>query len=150
MNNLQKYQRIVDEIIEKSFPELKEKKIIIKEKTTFSYRAHVGYYPWGMQIIISHQLRKFSHKFIKRILFHELCHLEIFKKWGIIRTNLDFLFYLLSKKHRLKVEKEANILMIKKGYGKQILEVRKENLKRGLTYSLTENEIKYYIKKFKK
>ena len=40
--------------------------------------------------------------------------------------------------------------MIKKGYGELVLNARKSNLKRGLDYSLSEEEIKYYMKKFRK
>ena len=141
------YRKIIDELVEKSFPELKNNKIYIKEKNV-KYRAHVSYFPWGMRIIVSDKLRKFPEKIVKRILVHELCHLELFLNQGIIKTNLVYLAYLISQKVRKKTEAEAIILMIKKGYGKEVIEARKDNLKRGLRYALTDKEIKSYIKKF--
>jgi hypothetical protein len=149
MKYTQKYSKILNELIKKSFPELKGEYIYIKEKRA-PYRAHVSYFPWGFRVIVSKKLRKFSQKLIRRILIHELCHSEIFLGWGVIKTNLDFIYYLISKQHRKAIEREVNILMIKKGYGKYVLESRKENLERGLDYSLTGKEIKSYIKKIRK
>lgn len=141
-----KYQKLIDELIVKSFSRLIGKRVIIEEKDTNKYRAHAKFNLSGLKIIASTQLRKFPLWKIKRILIHELCHLEIFLQWGIIRTNLDWLFYLISKKHRIKIEKEANILMIKKGYGNLLLTTLEENKKRELNYSLTEKEIKSSMK----
>ncbi len=141
---VREYQKIVNSLVEKDFPTLIDKKIIIEEKKA-KWRAHVMYYPWGMYIYVSEQIRNFPKNKIKIILFHELCHLQIFRKWGWIWTNIEYFFYSISEKYRTKIEKDANILMIKKGYGKEILAVRKENLERGLTFSLTAKEIKYYM-----
>jgi len=117
MNYVRNYQKIVNNFIKKSFPILKDEKISIKEKEVV-YRAHANYFPWGMIIIFSRKLRKFPEKSIKRIIFHELCHLEIFKRWGPIKTSLTYLVYRLSKTVRKKVEAEANALMIKKRFKK--------------------------------
>jgi predicted metal-dependent hydrolase len=97
---------------------------------------------------MSTKLRKFPEKSWKRILTHELCHLEIFSKRSWIITNVEFIFYLLSKKIRNRVEREANILMIQKGFGNEVLTARKGNISRGLEYSLSEKEIRDYIKKY--
>jgi len=85
-----------------------------------------------MTIDVSETLRKFNEKSIKRILFHELCHLEIFKKQGILKTLLEYLLYRSSSKVRKRVEAEANILMIKKGHWKEVVSARNGNIKRGL------------------
>lgn len=146
---IEKYNRIVNQLIKQSFPNLKGKRIIIKEKKA-SYRAHVSYLPWGMRIIVSDKLRKFPLKVIKRILIHELCHLEIFKDLGVIKTNLNYLTYLLFSRVRIRTEKEAIILMLKKGYVKEVVEARKNNLRRGMDYAISKEEIKSYMKKFKK
>ena len=143
------YRKIIDGLIEKSFTELKGKKIILEETNTKMYRAHVQYTLSGLKILISNQLRKFPNWKIKRILIHELCHLEIFLKQGWLMTKIDWVFYLLSKRYRTNVERKANQLMIRKGYGKLVLSAMKENKKRGLSYSLTEREIKQYMKRLK-
>jgi hypothetical protein len=64
-------------------------------------------------------------------------------------TKLDWILYLLSKKYRIKVEKQANTLMIKKGFGKLVLSAMRENKKRRLSCSLTEKQIKEHMKKLK-
>jgi hypothetical protein len=145
----QKCERMTARLVKKSFPELKNDKIIVEERKTAKWRAHAVYSISGLKILVSNQIREFPEWKIKRILIHELCHLVEFKKLGYLRTKIDFVIYLLSKKHRTKTEREANILMIKKGYGKLVLSAHKENLTRGLGYSLTEKEIKSYINKFK-
>lgn len=148
-NSLEKYNKIVDELIKKDFPILKNKKIIIKEQNAL-WRAHVNYFPWGLIIYVSLKLRKFPEKSAKRILFHELCHLELFKEQGVIKTNILYIQYRLSSKVRKKVEADANILMIKKGYWKEVMTARNGNIKRGLPYPLSLKEIKYYKNKFRK
>jgi hypothetical protein len=147
MDYIKRYRKIVNNFIKKDFPSLQGKKIIIKEEKA-KWRAHVNYYPWGMRLYISEKLRKFPLNSIKRIIFHELCHLEIFKEQGLIKTNVLYLLYMRSPKIRKKVEAEANILMIKKGHWKEVMTARRGNIKRGLDYALTEKEIKYYMKKF--
>lgn len=146
-NYIKQYERILRELVKKYFPLLKNKKIYIKEKEA-KYRAKVSHLPWGFKITMSTKLRKFPEKSWKRILTHELCHLEIFSKRSWIITNVEFIFYLLSKKVRNGVEKEANILMIQKGFGNEVLTARKGNISRGLEYSLSEKEIRDYIKKY--
>jgi hypothetical protein len=147
MNNYEReYSKIVNVLIRGHFPKLKSKGVIIKEIETLKYRAHVKYGFSGLYIYMSTQLRKFPNWKIRRILIHELCHLEIFLKWGIIRTKIDWIIYLVSKKHRLKDEREANLLMLKKGFGKLILTTIEENKKKGLEYTLTEKEVKDFLK----
>ena len=93
MNYILKYEKIVENFIKKDFPSLKDQKIIIKEKKA-KYRAHVMYFPWGMTIYFNQTLRKFPEKIIKRIIFHELCHLELFKEKGWIKpTNTYTVFH---------------------------------------------------------
>jgi len=141
MDYITKYEKMVSDLVNESFQLLKGKKIALEELDTNLYRAHVKYTFSGLKIIISTQLSKFPNWKVRRILIHELCHLEIFLRWGVIRTNIDWIIYLMSKKHRVAVEREANILMIRKGYGKLILTTIEENKKRGLSYSLTKKEV---------
>ena len=146
MDHVKKYKKIINELILESFPKLKGKSINVQEVDTLKYRAHVMYNFYGFNLLISNQLRNFPLWKIKRIMIHELCHLEIFLNQGVIKTNLSYLIYLFSKSYRLKVERETNILMIKKGYGKLVLTTLNENKRKGLKYSLTEKEIKSLMK----
>jgi hypothetical protein len=145
MNTLKTYRNTINTFIKKDFPSLRKEKIILKEKKA-NWRAHVSHSLQGLTIHVSEKLRSFPMKSIKRILFHELCHLEIFKKQGMIKTNLQFLAYLLSANARKKIEAEANILMIQKGHGQEVITAYMGNKKRGLPYALTLKEIKHYMK----
>ncbi|MDD5133741.1 MAG: hypothetical protein PHD81_00055 [Candidatus Nanoarchaeia archaeon] len=149
MNYIGKYNKIVSNLIKKDFQNLARERIIIKEKNV-KYKAHVRYFPWGATLYLSKQLRKFPEKVVKRIIFHELCHLELFKKEGIIKNNFNYLFYIFSSKTRKRIETEANILMIKKGHGREVMAALKDNLRRGLSYPLSIKEIKQYMDRYYK
>jgi hypothetical protein len=152
MDYVKKYRNIINELIKKDFPALKGQNIIVKEKN-FIYRAKVSYLPWGMRIIVGEKLRKFPEKSVRRILFHELCHLEIFKREGWFRTNLGWFSWIFkSRESKIKCasEREANVLMIKKGHWKEVMTARKGNITRGLPYALSLEEIKYYMKLYSK
>jgi len=150
---IQQYEEIVKELVNKSFPKLKEKKIIIEEKDAW-YRAKVEHKPRRFKIIMATKLRKFPRASRRRILIHELCHLEIFTEQSWLWTYFEFILYYLIlpkigiKKMAIKMEKESNVLMIKKGYGKLVLATCKRHKKRKLPYSLTEKEIKYLTEQY--
>jgi len=152
MNYIEKYRKIVNELIKKNFPILNGLKIIVKEQN-FRYRAKVSYLPWGMKITVGEKLRKFPEKSVRRILFQELCHLEIFQREGFFKTNILSLKYILSSrdyKILFKSEKDANILMIKKGHWREVMTARRTNIRRKLPYALSLEEIKYYRELYSK
>ncbi len=145
----EKYKKIVKKLVEKNFPTLRDEKIIIEENEMKSNaRAKYGF--TGFKIIVSFKLRKFPSKILKGLFAHELCHFEIFKKRGVIITKLGLLLYFTNSKFREKEEKKADKLTIKKGYGKELIYTRKYLKLRKPEFYLTDNEIKHFIKKYKK
>jgi len=115
------YQRILNNLIARHFPNLLVWKIKIIEKK-IEYKAMVKSYPWGNFIFVNPKVRKnYSINPLKALFLHELCHFEIFRKngWGWIRINWDYLHYILSKEYNESVEAEVGKMVIKKGYKKQ-------------------------------
>ena len=125
--NISRYGKIIKQLIDRSFPTLRKENIRIYERENFSYKALVIYLPFFKAIFIDKKLRKASDKALKGLFAHELAHVEIFKKRGQIWTDISAIkyFILKSKKHQKKVEKETNDLVIKKGYKKELTEIRK-------------------------
>lgn len=146
---VKEYDKLVKEIVAKSYPELVGKKIKVVEKEA-KHRAMASYTLNGLQITMTYKLRKFSLKVRKRIITHELSHMVDFVKDGWLLTKIDFIIYILSKKHRYNCERRVDIREIERGYGNYILDVIKENKKRKPhnKYPLTEKEVKDLIKKY--
>lgn len=158
---IEKYQKIVDKLVQKSFPELRKKKIRIVEFPEFlqfwSF-AQSGFNSFF--ILINKSQRKLNLKSIRGNLAHELCHITLdHKNKGLlkdlfhnIRKFLSFIFNTnFSRKIETKIDKEV----IKRGYAGDLLSAHKswidflskENIislhSRGY---LTPNQIKSYAK----
>jgi hypothetical protein len=136
-NFLELYSRVVQEMIEKSYPLLKNKKIKIKEYGHWApwYFYCTGYclYSSGCYTIaVTKRVRKYNKSTFRGILAHELCHAESYQKYfndcrfknsflqeisGIL-GNLQYLKPSLSK----LLERQMDIESIKKGYGKELLD----------------------------
>ncbi len=121
-----KYQRIVDDLIKKSFPELKEKKVKIVEFPkffvfwSFAQKGFGRYY-----IFINKKRRNANVKSLKAQLAHELCHIVLdhmdktvfgdlyhnFRKFLSIGFNTKF-----SRRIETKVDKEV----IRRGYAREL------------------------------
>ena len=156
---VEKYQKIVNQLIKKSFPELKVKKIFIYELPFSSRFYSAGAWNFKIFAIITlfKNSRKYSDEMLKALLAHELSHLENHEKKAYIEDFIYFLKWLFSSKTRADEERKADILTIKKGYGKQyILLTNKiyEKDKKKLEHHkirgyLSPEQIKSYMKKLK-
>jgi hemolysin-activating ACP:hemolysin acyltransferase len=157
------YRHIVNELIKKSFPSLKNRKLFILE----TYHP-IYYWCWAFAfcffkiniIGVSPRTRKMDLISKKGLFVHELCHIENFRK---NTKNRNFLIYryikfLLNKNYAKKNERQTDIDGIKKGYGREIWhmkifiskkESRKMYERRKEMGYLTPQEIRGYIKKFK-
>ena len=147
---VEKYRKVIDELINKSFPSFREKKFKIFE---FGVIRIYGIYLLGNFIGMNKKCRGFSDKVIKGILTHELCHAEYLSKIGFLKSCLIFIRYWLFLKLRIKEEIKTDKLAIKKGYGRELFESTKMiELKEGLTikYGLSSSKIKSYAIKIKK
>lgn len=151
-----RYQKIVDELVEKSFPSLKNEKIIVKEKDMKSF-ARADYLPFLKRIRVGLMLRKADNKTLAGLFAHELCHFEDFKKKGYLITFICYILHKFSDKFRRKLEKETDRLTIRKGYGNELIKitsfVNKRRTKKRKHFEknyLKVEEIKQEMKKLKR
>lgn len=136
-----RYQKEVDFLVNRSFPRLKGK-IKIKEKE-MSSKAMARYTITGRIIILSKLLRKYPITKLRGLFVHELAHFDINEKkeFGWFATKLDIIYCNISKKHREKIEKEADMLTIKRGYRKDLIKTRKLLKPKNSQYYLNLREI---------
>ena len=145
---------IVGNIIKKSFPELKKHKIIILNFKRI-YGARAVYLYFLSLLIIGKSIGKRGVN--QGGIAHELSHLEIFRKWGFWKSALFSFLQFFSGKIRRRIEREADLLAINKGYGKELYLLRKRSLSKSderirkllNKYYLSPEEIKSYMKKQK-
>lgn len=147
-DHIERYQKIVERLIEKSFPILRNTKIKVAEKSMKS-KARAIYFLWVTKILISPKLRKYSNRVLKGLFVHELCHFEQFKEWGFIRTALGSLLSLIFLKYREKKEKATDLLAIRKGYGKDLILTKRTLGHRKKRFYLSPEEINKYMEKLK-
>ena len=147
---MEKYQKIIDKLIEDSFPKLKGKKTKIFE---FNITNLYALFLPSNSIGVHKKCRGFSNRAIKGMLVHELCHAEFSNKEGIVKSWLIFIIYWFFPKLRRKEEIKTDKLTIKKGYARQLFEITKIielELNGEIKYGLSSQEIKFYAKKIKK
>jgi len=114
--HIKKYQKIVDELIEKSFPELKGKRIKVFElKITKFYGLYIPFLNW---VGVNKFYRNFSKKEVKGILAHELCHAELFKKYNFFKKLSSSFIYWVVPSVRKEEEDKTERRAIEKGYAK--------------------------------
>jgi len=151
MDYKKKYNKIINELIKKSFPSLRGVKIIFFE---FEITNLYGLYTPFNFIGLNKKCRSFSDKQIKGILVHELCHAEFAKKKGLTWTFSFFLFYWIFSRLRIDEEIRADEEVIKKGYAKELFEITKRIEKDygldNIKYGLSSKEIKEHAKKIRK
>ena len=148
---VKKYKKIVDGLVEKSFPGLKGKKIKIFE---FGITNLYGLFIPMNFIGLHKKCRSFSNKIIKGILVHELCHAEFSNKVKFLKRFLILMGYWFFPRLRMREEIKTDKLSIKKGYGKELFELaRKIELdldRKDVRYGLSSEQIKSYAKKIGK
>ena len=162
MNNyVEKYRKIVNRLINNSFPNLKNKEIIVTEFPNISkkYSAGAGEFLIFKWIIVLRKCRKYSNKALIGLLAHELSHCYITERMGLLEKFIYFIRWVFSKRMRAKAETQTDLITIKKGYGEELILLRKgisigktkeqleERAKRGY---LSLGEIKTYMKKLGK
>ncbi len=132
-----KYQNIINKLINKSFPELKGKRIIISETKIldFNYSAGIFYFLFFFWIAVHPRSRNYSYEGLVGLFAHEISHLDLIAKMNLSQ-KLTFAFkWLFTKKQKRDFERDADLHTIKKGYGKNLFRFRNESSK---TYSKEE------------
>ena len=156
----QKYKELVKRLIKKNFPRLKRRWIPLTEAKIFNlkYSAIAFYFLFFSWIIIHPKVRKYSRASLKALFAHEFAHLDLIANMNFFEKIKFAFIWLFTKRGKENFERDADIHAIKKGYGKGLIELRKqskktytkEELKKGRQGYLTIREIKSYIRKFKK
>lgn len=160
---MNRYKRILNQLIEKSFPELKDKVKIHKISKYVLFWIHGFTYKFGnVHIFIVSYLDDYSDRAVKGLVVHELCHAkqELSQDANFIERFFLELWYgigwFIGKDFLKGLETKTDKQAIKKGYAHEIYEFKlelnknltkgqiKRNKQRGY---LTTDEIKSYAKK---
>lgn len=163
----EKYKKIVNELIRKDFSELGGERINVVEiqdltnwSESFSTKGVDNYY-----IFMFKKVRDRKEKALKGQIAHELCHLILNYKdknlvaswWHLFKKILSFGF---NTNFSRIIETNADKETIKRGYSKELIELKKDWLKKfgkekikELGYSrgyLSPEQIKSYAKKIRR
>ena len=148
---------IVNDIVKKSFPELKRDKILIKEsknKKFDEYFADVTYLFFIKIIRIGKKMSELSKENGEGVLAHELSHIVLFNKRNFIQKMIFGIKYYLSERLKGLEERRTDELAISKGYAKSLYKSRiirmKDKTSKSNKYYMKPQEIKSYAKKIKK
>jgi len=151
MKYKKKYQRIVDELIKKSFPELIGKKIFIFE-TSKLFKWFSGFTFLGINksyILINKNIRGLTKKEIKGLLSHELCHVVDLRKKSFICYWLKIIPYqiswLVGGKIVNEIENKTDKQAIKRGYAHELYSFEKWREKRTSKKVLAKSYKKGYL-----
>ncbi len=159
---VKRYSKIVNDLIKKSFPKLRDGNIRIFEIPEFLVWWVTGFV-FSKFIIVTRRLRKFDKKSQIGLFAHELCHVEDSQKrpfllefFYFMKENLSWLFFTSSSRN---VERETDLRVIRKGYARElyhfeVMSERKFSKKRLSKISaggyLSSSQVKKYAKKIGK
>jgi len=151
MKYKEKYQKIIDELISKSFHSLKKKIKAFEFKITKLYGIYIPLFDY---VGVNKLCRKFSDKEIRGILAHELCHAELSRKYGILKNFFLYSMYWIIPSIRKDEEIKTDKLTIKKGYAKELILSSKRLEEKYPNYKdktfISPEQIKSYAKKIGK
>jgi hypothetical protein len=130
---VQKTQKVISEIIEKSYPELKSKRIEVKTfqsntdyfRARFSFNKMLTFQKMHYIILVNPQffVKNAPENGIRSILAHELAHVLSYAERS--RFELLGLIKLSSKDFAQKFERGADLEAMARGYGEGLIEYRK-------------------------
>ncbi|HNR41487.1 MAG TPA: hypothetical protein PKL65_04585 [Bacteroidales bacterium] len=114
---LRYYRKLTRELIERSFPLLKGKKILIGMAPLNFYAFSIWLPPFMRLMVFSTKTRRFDKPAIKGLVVHELCHQERYMRIGALKYLGFSVKYVVSRKARAAEEKSTDRLTIEKGFG---------------------------------
>ncbi len=151
-NAVQKTQKIITEVIEKSYPELKTQKIEVKTfksdsdyfRSRFSFAKYLTFQKMRYIIFVNPKVfaGQAPQNGIRSIIAHELAHVLYYVERN--RFELLGLASLSSKSLTQKFERKADLEAIARGYGKGLIEYRKWLYQNIPAKSLAEKERNYF------
>ena len=147
----EKYKGIVDELIEKNFPELGGKRILVSETSTWvgkGYSAVAYYLIWFTFIKISLKLRKYSDLEVKGVLAHELGHVLRFESCGFFGKLWKGFRYFTSRGARTVEENACDKIAVERGYARGLYKFKSLRRKDKRYYDcyLSADDVKKYAK----
>lgn len=163
----------ITNIISKSFPKLKNKRIVIRVRKTskkkkFPMAAALFDIKGGYLIKVNLNIMILNNKVLTGLLAHELVHIENYTKKSLFRNIIwrikdEFLCRLVFhlrifsrwKKEYKKKHKKIDIEVVKRGYGSKLMEyerflsrsLKPKQLKERHYSYLSEREIRKLMKK---
>ncbi|MBA3064203.1 hypothetical protein FP803_02075 [Candidatus Woesearchaeota archaeon] len=131
MHNL---TEIKNKLIEESFPELKYEKILVGYKKKFK-NALFEYERPGKKkyfIKINELMKNAPLQAIEAGLAHEMAHIIREIKKGFFSSCFEGFLYKFSDRYKIVDERDADLAIVLRGYGKHLLELYKYREKLGL------------------
>jgi hypothetical protein len=117
------YKEITRTLIDKSFPALKDKKILILKAHLPFFACSLWLPPFLRLIVLSKRTRNFSSPVVTGLIAHELCHQERYIEMGAFKYLTFAVKFLTSRKAQADEEKATDRLTIEKGYGKELYQL---------------------------
>lgn len=144
--HLREYNEIKSKIIEDSFHDLKNKKIIILESKLSNLKGMaLRPLPWLNLIILNKDVKDKDDEYKMGLIVHELSHIDLYQKMSWFKYLYEGFLYITSKKFRSQNEWETEMHAIKKGYVNQVFHYSKERKDFRLKYGyMTSDSIKEY------
>jgi hypothetical protein len=157
-----KYKKIINQLIKKSFPELKGKIILV---SSFNYQIiswgsafvfSLGFVSW---IFVFPKTRGDSKKHLGALFAHELSHINLIVNMNLFEKIVFAFKWWFTKKTKVRFETQADKHTIKKGYAKCLFDrvkntekkrSKEELKKRSARGYLSSKQIKKYAKKIGK
>ncbi|CAN5390079.1 hypothetical protein BH10ACI1_BH10ACI1_00160 [soil metagenome] len=151
-NEVEKIQKLLKEIIEKSFPELGAENIKVKTfrsqttffKAQFSFARYLTFQSMRTTIFVNPIVleRNAPEEGIRSILAHELAHALYYKQKN--RLELVGLVNLVNDGFTAKFERKADLIAIERGYGENLIKYREWLYQNVSAKSLAEKKRNYF------
>ncbi len=127
-----KYRKIAKDLIDRSFPTLREKTIFVGEFKLFNfyYHAIVTTFLFFSLVGIHPKCRGDDKSQIQSLLAHEFAHLEIIYNKNFFQLIIFAFRWLFFKKWKFWFERQCDSIAIERGYGKGLFKAVKENDKK--------------------
>ena len=127
-----KYQKIVDELIVDSFPELRGKRIWVSEANEKVSRRCSGvtyYFFWFSLVRVSRKFRGYTDFEARGVLAHEMGHILRFELCSLFGKAWKGFRYFTSRRARTIEENACDRIAIEKGYARGLASVKKKKRK---------------------
>ncbi|MAG78220.1 hypothetical protein CL616_02525 [archaeon] len=127
------YNKLFQKLKNKHYPELEHYHIEFKEKNqkafmdshNFSIRDILNRHKLHPVTYNKETIKKSPKKATEGAIIHELAHKIQALRSNFFQSLYMGLAYRLSNKYKIKIEQEANEISIKKGFKKELLELKK-------------------------